>query len=209
MKSKPAFLWPWIKALNVIVQNEPYEPVFGQELPVQVSPWLWISDEASIDEKMSSFPNLGITHVLLTNVMEPGEVEYFRSELEHFGINHHYVGGHDEEGYDMIENHWDECRNFLQHVYDSEGKVVVHCVGGRNRSGLIACAALMVFERITVLDVVKLVKRKRFTLLTNLSFQWQLCLLAAREGLLGPKPEGFSEDPPPSRRPPVGFSENL
>ena len=205
--------WAWIKALHEIVLDEPWEdPVRGQKLPVQLLPWLWLSDQASVEHNMSYLHCLGITHVLSTNAMETHELEHIRSETERFGMQHYAVDGHDEDGYNnkggynMIENHWGECRAFLQEVQESGGKVVIHCVAGKNRSGLIACAAIMVFERLLVLDVVKLAKKKRFTLLTNRSFQRQLCLLAAREGLLGPKPVGFTDDPPPCRDP-IDFSK--
>eukprot|EP00957_Ditylum_brightwellii_P015502 1167309-Ditylum_brightwellii.AAC.1 len=63
-----------------------------------------------------------------------------------------------------------------------------------NRSALIACAAIMILDEMTLLNVVRLVKKKRGYLLTNKSFQRQLCLLAAKESLLGEKPSGYSDD---------------
>ena len=205
--------WAWIKALNEIVLDEPWEdPVHSQKLPVQLLPWLWLSDQASVELSMSGLHRLGITHVLSTNAMETHELEHMKSETERFGMQHYVVNDHDEDGYNneggynMIENHWDKCRSFLQEVQESGGKVVIHYSGGINRSGLIACAALMVFEQRCVLDVVKFAKKKRFTLLTNRSFQRQLCILAAREGLLGSKPDGFTDDPP-SCRGPIDFGK--
>lgn len=41
-----------------------------------------------------------------------------------------------------------------------------------------------------------MLKAKRGTVLTNLSFQKQLCLLAAKEGLLGDKPDGYTNEEP-------------
>ena len=197
-----SYPWAWHKALHEIVLGEPWEePLVGQVLPVQLLPWLWLSDQESLERNAAQLRRRGITHVLSTNAMEPNEFDEFRSTLHRFGIHHHAVHGHDEEWYDMLSNHWEECEEFLRLVKATGGRVVIHCSAGINRSGLIACAAIMVLERRRLLDVVRLVKQKRYTLLMNPSFQRQLCLLAAREGLLGPPPDGFSNDPPPPRKP--------
>jgi hypothetical protein len=47
------------------------------------------------------------------------------------------------------------------------------------------------------LDVVRLLKQKRGLVLSNYSFQKELCVLAAREGKLGDKPSGFTDEPLP------------
>jgi protein-tyrosine phosphatase len=110
---------------------------------------------------------------------------------------HKHVCARDEEGYDMISNHWEECHEFLKQVRDGStgGRVVVHCVAGINRSGLIACAAHLVLERATVLDVVENALKCRGPILWNRSFQEQLCVLACSEDLLGDEPLGFSDKP--------------
>ena len=68
-------------------------------------------------------------------------------------------------------------------------RVLVHCVAGINRSGLIACAAQMVLERQPLLEVVRYCIKQRGSVLWNRSFQrqlCQLCQLTQGEGLLGP-----------------------
>lgn len=187
--------WAWIKAVNEIIVSEPWEPPNGQQLPIQLLPWLWLSDQMSVIKDAQALRSLGITHVLSTNAMPPHGLNFIRDRLRQAGIKHHHVDGLDEMRYDMIGNHWDECWQILQDVRKSGGKIVVHCFAGTNRSGVIACAAVMLSERRPVLDTVKSTKNKRGMLLTNLSFQRQLCQLAAREGLLGPKPDGYTDDP--------------
>merc|ERR1719354_551783 len=96
----------------------------------------------------------------------------------------------------MIGRHWDECHLFLKEAFEvADAKVIVHCVSGINRSGLIACAAVMIFEQLDVLDVVDLGIEKRGMLLWNKSFQEQLCMMAAEHNLLGEKPEGYDDEP--------------
>ena len=88
----------------------------------------------------------------------------------------------------MIGNHWnDDCRAFLERARNQDGaKVIVHCAAGQNRSGLIVAAALVCIEQMSVLDAIKLLKEKRGGMvLTNKSFQKQLCILAMKEGRFG------------------------
>ena len=75
--------------------------------------------------------------------------------------------------------HYDEMRDTV---------VLVHCVAGVNRSGLIAAAALMVNDGVDVVKAVERVKVARGTLLYNKGFQRQLVELAHEEGRLGPHP---------------------
>lgn len=184
--------WAWVRAVNDIVTREPFK---SEKLPVELRPWLYLCDAFTI-LKVKSERGLNwvteITHVLSTNYMPDEKVRLIQSMLGDQGIQHFYVGGIDEEQYDMIGLHWEECKRFLKEAKDSGGKVAVHCLGGHNRSALIASAAVMVLEKTPVLDVVRYVKSKRGIILTNLSFQRQICELAVKEDLLGEKPHGYS-----------------
>ena len=68
---------------------------------------------------------------------------------------------------------------------NTSGKVVVHCVAGINRSGVVATAAYMIATQTPVLDAIKHVHSKRGALLWNKSFVVQLCILARKHNLLG------------------------
>lgn len=184
--------WAWINAVNDILSTGPFEE---SDLPAQVLPWLFISDLGGLCNKMKLM-ELGVTHVLTTNKMYSNEeLEKLKKSLARVGVNHLAVSGEDYPGYDLIGNHWDECRAFLERTRNDKGKkVVVHCAAGQNRSGLIVAAALVVIERMLLLDAVNLLKEKRGIVLTNRSFQQQLCILAEREGLLGDKPEGYKNE---------------
>lgn len=184
-------LLPWIHAVSHVLSTGPFEE--PESMPVQVLPWLYISDIGGLYNKMQLM-ELGITHVLTTNTMYSlEEVEKFQTSLARCGIQHCYVSGEDYPGYDMINNHWDKCRTFLEQVgSDEKNKVVVHCAAGQNRSGLIVAAALLVLEQMPLLQAVQLLKEKRGIVLTNRSFQQQLCLLAQRQGLLGDALVGYS-----------------
>jgi len=186
--------WAWIKAVKDIIDSGPWDE---PKLPVQVLPWLWLSGLMDLHETQRLL-DLSVTHVLTTNkLVSLKEVHKLRSRLNECGIDHCAVPGLDEPGYDMLDQHWSKCRAYLQQVRNKDNqKVVVHCATGTNRSGLIVTAALVAIERMPLLDAVKMLKAKRGIVLTNTSFQKQLCLLAAKEGLLGENPKGYTDKEP-------------
>jgi len=185
--------WAWVKAVRYLIDN-PIPPI--KPVPVEIVPWLFLSDEYAVRDGVK-LRELGVTHVLSVNKMSDNErmLEQLRQRFHSAGIVHKYCPGEDEEGYDMLGLHWEECRGFLQNVRDSGGIAVVHCSAGINRSGLIVAAAYMTLDRKPVLDVVQRCVQQRGMVLWNRSFQQQLCVLAAKEGLLGEKPEGYSDEP--------------
>lgn len=191
--------WAWIRKLNSILDDNiielnPFVPVC-LDLPVQLSPWLYISDESKALDK-GVLQKLGITHVLSMNAVPSYRNRHILDFYESLDIVNLRIHAEDAEGYNLIEKHGEECLNFLRCVQEKEGlKVVVHCVAGINRSGLISCAALMIFEQRNVTDAVKHCRERRGTILSNKSFREELCLFAAKHDLLGEKPEGFSDEP--------------
>ena len=208
-RSKPLPpIQPWLRAVQEIINTEPWE---SQPQPVQLLPWLYLSDIFTVQDldpirNHGALLEHGITHVLTTSTLPtPRQVDDLRRKLASANIQHLYCPGQDFEGYDMIGTHWEQqCRPFLEQVrknhYSNGGnnnksnsKVVVHCLAGMNRSALIAAAAIMVLERKRLLEVVQIIKAKRGTVLVNQSFQKQLCLLAQQEGLLGDLPEEMGD----------------
>ena len=129
------------------------------------------------------------------------------------GITHHTIHAVDEEGYDMIGCHWDECHAFLEKArVDENSKVVLHCVSGINRSGVVTCAAVMLFEQVSIVQAVKHCLEKRKSFHWNKSFQKQLCILAAEHNLLGSKPDGYDDSPMVMKRlppPPIKAFDRL
>ena len=198
--------WAWIRCIRALTdrkQQDCYNESNSVDLPVEILPWLFLSDRTSA-MNMTKLKDRGMTHILSVHAADLREDRYYHNRLEDTGIVHKRIQCEDVEGYDMIGQHWDECLAFLTTVRDqhnvaatihSDGegpppsRVVVHCVAGINRSGLIACAAYMVLERKLLIPTVQYCLRQRGgSLLWNRSFQDQLCHLAQRENLLGPHP---------------------
>jgi predicted protein tyrosine phosphatase len=164
-------------------------------LPVEILPWLFLSDEKNAQDR-KRLTDIGVTHVLSVNGAPEYRCRWSKDFYNSAGIVHKRIHGEDNEGYDMISRHWDECYSFLNQVHEvPNAKVVVHCVSGINRSGLIVCAAQMIFEHLDVLNVVEHCAKQRKRILWNKYFRKQLCLLAAQNGLLGDKPEGYDDEP--------------
>jgi len=210
----PPMPWAWIKAVEEIVESEPWGPADGK-LPVQLAPWLWLSDQRSV-RNFAAMYDIGITHVVSTNSMPSHELRSLKTFLQRNNMQHFYVPGHDESHYDMIGKHWETCRNFLQgaRAESPDCKIVIHCVAGTNRSATIATAALLCLPpaddgqqqpKQMLLDVVRYIKAKRGMVLTNECFRRQLCQLAAKHGLLGDIPAGYTNDPLPTPPPPKDY----
>mmetsp|Transcript_26108 Transcript_26108/g.36807 ORF Transcript_26108/g.36807 Transcript_26108/m.36807 type:complete len:220 (-) Transcript_26108:128-787(-) len=209
MASSNDIPWAWIKCIEDLVNSSKTNSSHMDEPPsppVELLPWLWLSDEFTVQRDIVKFKQMGITHVLSLNGMTPHMSKILKSDIEEQGIIHKHIHSEDEEGNDMIGKHWDECKSYLENVRNNvdNGRVVVHCLAGINRTGIIVCAAQMVLERTPILDVVRhSLDTTCGRLLWNRSFQRQLCMLAMKEGLLGEKPTGYTDDPIVLAPPPV------
>jgi len=189
--------WAWLKAIRHILTTTDDRPSEEPSMstPIEILPWLFISSQSGL-RNTDHLQKLGVTHVLTTNAMSNHQLGSLRATIQDdAGIAHRAISAEDEEGYRMIPRHWVECRGFLSAVRRDGGKVVVHCVAGQNRSALIVSAALVSIERMPLCEAVTKLKARRGTVLTNRSFQRQLCVLASAEGLLGERPDGYTDDP--------------
>ena len=174
-------LWlaPWLEEATRIVFKEGayHEP------PCEILPWLYLGDAASAADP-ATLTGFSITHVL--NVSETDAA--YDLAATRAGVAYKQVDGRDGE--DTLAALWDECWKFVQECRAAkDGKVLIHCVTGVNRSGLVATAALMVHEQMPVLSALRHVRARRGEVLTNGSFRESLVRMAAERQLLGPKPQ--------------------
>jgi len=198
--------WPWTHTLAL--HDEMQLPfVLPVELPVEILPHLFLGDVHSA-RRIEKLKELGITHVL--NVAGEKTANADISYAEH-AIEHLDFEAEDEEGYQMLPLHLASARAFIQEAVKANGRCLVHCRGGVNRSGVLVAAEVMLHEQIPVLEAVRRCREVRgLPYLNNRSFQHQLVKLAQRHSLLGPRPAGFEErcglspapPPPPPRAPP-------
>ena len=124
----------------------------------------------------------GITHVV--NCAQG----YIRTGTDFYKLHdkQKYIGfnAEDHPSYDMMQ-HFDEAFKFIEEAREFGGKVLVHCVMGINRSGLLVIAYVMVHKNMGPLSAAKFVKQKRDgALVINDGFKKQLIQFAEKRGLL-------------------------
>mmetsp|Transcript_862 Transcript_862/g.2364 ORF Transcript_862/g.2364 Transcript_862/m.2364 type:complete len:246 (+) Transcript_862:69-806(+) len=154
-----------------------------RDLPVKIMPHLLLGDRrcASDDSIIESF---GVTHIL--NVAG----KYGASDVSgfsHSSGNYLQINAQDEEGYDIMQ-HLPEASAFIRRALAENGRCLIHCQAGINRSGALACAELMLHEQVSIVDAVTRCKEARGVILSNHSFQEQLVKLARTHELLGDVP---------------------
>ena len=195
--------WAWIKAARDIVRAEPRQQ--PTSMPVELLPWLYLSDMPSV-LKVERLQALGITAVLTTNkIVRQEDLWNMTAKLAEHDIAHGYAGGVDIVGYQMIKYHWLEAAEFIEESLQNDGKdpkIVIHCAAGTNRSALMAGAAMLLFrntdegdDHLTFLDVIRILKQRRGFVLNNVWFIRQLAEFAQTHNKLGPKPDGYSNEP--------------
>ena len=89
----------------------------------------------------------------------------------------------DDESYDILQ-HFEQARQFVDRAKYTKGRCLVHCAMGINRSGAICAAYIMADQQMKLLDVVRLMKQRRGTVLCNRGFQRLLVRFARQRGLL-------------------------
>ena len=152
-------------------------------LPVDVTPNVYLGD-AGCAADLERLKSLGITHVLNCAA---GETRNMSVEYLQNGMQSMAVAAKDNENCALLDGHAD-VEAFLSKARAS-GKVLVHCVQGLNRSGLVVAAAL-VRDGVSVIDAVRTLRARRGNdALSNSNFQYQLVRYAARRGRLGPVPD--------------------
>ena len=179
MDSSPLLLDHIVSKINDLL-NSPTD--VKPNFPLQILPWIYLSSQfaATRYERLKA---MGITHVLTMNAL-PSTEQQNRLEwsFREVGIDQSYVPAYDVEGYKLLEYHWDECEKILRECREANGKIVVHCAMGQNRSALVVGAALMELEGWSLWKTVQHLRSKRGAVLTNQSFRKQLCQLAIRLG---------------------------
>ena len=89
----------------------------------------------------------------------------------------------DEDSYDMMQ-HFQKAYDFIEMARNSGGKVLLHCIMGINRSGILTTAYCMVSKKMGPISAAKFVKKSRSLLLSNEGFQRQLVKFAREKNLL-------------------------
>ena len=99
-----------------------------------------------------------------------------------------------------MTQHVPAANRFMCAAEASDGRCLVHCQAGINRSGFLAVVQLMKSsrERLPLLEALDRCKTARGVLLLNAAFQVQLVRYAHTQRLLGPRPAVAEAAPAPA-----------
>lgn len=174
--------WPYVWAIrheNILSTKQTDD---GITLPTEIMPYLYLSDLKHVRD-VKLLKSMGITHVIN---MASSYCSSGMKRCKKYGIKVLKIDAEDEIGYKILSSHFSEVYNFIESAKNINGKCVVHCVAGVNRSGVIVAAYKMIKERLSVLDVVLHCRLKRGNkFLRNETFQEELVAMARYENLLG------------------------
>eukprot|EP00977_Amphora_coffeiformis_P005173 scaffold1112_cov92-Amphora_coffeaeformis.AAC.9 len=168
------------------------------QLPVDITSRVYLGDAACVagnnnknnnqNNGVARLQALGITGVL--NVAAQTHKRGTLQALEEAGMEYRHIPTQDLVDYPLLAMHGEEIYQALQTMTrHKQSRVVVHCHAGQNRAGLVVAAYVMLTQRLSVLEAVRLVRYQRGnTALVNHGFQEQLVALARTLDLLGPPP---------------------
>ncbi|XP_062858794.1 dual specificity phosphatase 29-like [Trichomycterus rosablanca] len=138
----------------------------------EVWPSVFIGDEETARDRFG-LQKLGVTHVLnaaegLRNSVCTGASYYSDLNMEYHGIEAEDVPSFN------ISVHFFTAADYMRHVLtNTQNKLLVHCVMGRSRSATLVLAYLMIEEKMTLVEAIEQVKRRR-RILPNWGFLKQL-----------------------------------
>lgn len=115
---------------------------------------------------------LGINYILNCASLE---VQLDKNFYEKNGLNVNFLSfpADDDINYDMTQ-HLSEAMNFIEDCRKSNGKILIHCLMGINRSGFITAAHIMEQKHFGIVQTVNFIRSKRGLVLTNEKFLTQL-----------------------------------
>lgn len=176
----------WCRVLAEELAAAPPLPSRPQPQPAQLTDWLFLGgmEEARDWVKLHDHGITGVVNLAPQACRNEG----------HHGYAHVNPGlapqvlvqdALDDGTYPLIDRHLPSVDAFVESIRQKGGRVMVHCHMGINRSATICVAYLMSRHKMRLLDLVRLLVRRRGMVLSNATFVEQLVALAKRLDLLG------------------------
>lgn len=123
------------------------------ERPSPISGSLFIGG-ALAARSVNTLQHVGITHILCLCSNEIGQSDSQYPEL--FEYSNYSISDNEDTN---ISNIFKEAHDFIDHVEQKGGKVLVHCFEGRSRSATVVLAYLMLRKNFTLLEAWNTLKR--------------------------------------------------
>ncbi|XP_056135718.1 dual specificity protein phosphatase 5 [Lampris incognitus] len=141
-----------------------HKPDYDQGKPVEILPFLYLGSayHASRHDYLSDLHITALLNVSRRN-LQPAKGHY----------DYKWIPVEDNHMAD-ISSHFQEAIEFIDHVKQSGGKVLVHCEAGISRSPTICMAYIMRTQRLHLDDAFDIIKQRRTLISPNFSFMGQL-----------------------------------
>ncbi|XP_026170977.1 dual specificity phosphatase DUPD1-like [Mastacembelus armatus] len=138
----------------------------------EVWPNVYIGDEDTAKDKYS-LRRLGITHILNAaegtwNSVDTGPSYYSDMDIIYYG-----VVAEDVPTFNLSQYFFSAAQFIEKTLSNPQNKLLVHCVMGRSRSATLFLAYLMICEKMTVVEAIEHVKKRR-RIIPNWGFLKQL-----------------------------------
>ncbi|XP_068178355.1 dual specificity protein phosphatase 5 isoform X2 [Antennarius striatus] len=140
------------------------KPDYDQGKPVEILPFLFLGSayHASREDYLNSLHITALLNVS-RNDRQPAKGQY----------NYKWIPVEDSHMAD-ISSHFQEAIEFIDHVKQSGGKVLVHCEAGISRSPTICIAYIMRMQQLRLDAAFDIIKQRREVISPNFSFMDQL-----------------------------------
>ena len=166
----------------------PSPPIFDVT-PSMITEYLYLGNLRSA-RNVEELKSIGITHVINTIEKYSHTINSRKESQEYIKLlyekeNMEFMGftSDDDDGYPILD-HFQAVYDFIEKARKNNGKCLIHCVQGRNRSGVLATAYVMIKHKIDPISAVEHVVTKRNHVLSNGSFLVDLLILAKQNNLL-------------------------
>uniref|UniRef100_A0A6Q2YNU0 Protein-serine/threonine phosphatase n=1 Tax=Esox lucius TaxID=8010 RepID=A0A6Q2YNU0_ESOLU len=173
------------------------KPDYDQGKPVEILPFLYLGSayHASRQDYLS---DLGVTALLNVSRRDT------RPSKGHY--DYKWIPVEDNVTAD-ISSHFHEAFQFIDHVKQKGGRVLVHCEAGISRSPTICLAYIMSTKRLQLDEAFDIIKRRRALISPNFNFMGQL--LQFESEVLSSTPLGAATPPEPAAKPtsPCGLAK--
>jgi hypothetical protein len=149
----------------------PHQKRSRHDGPSAICPGVYLGSYDDADS-FGLLADLGITHVVNCAPVNGFGARSFPGELRLQGYCE--IGAEDIAGYNIVQ-HFGVVFDFMHRALEEDGKVLVYCAKGMNRSAAVCVEYLMHSQEMSIACAVQAVAEARGRILTNESFVEQLC----------------------------------
>ena len=169
---------PCLHKMNKILDQ--YFDYVSDEPSEVIDNFLWLGDFED-SKNFALLEKKGIKYILNCAGYEISNVYPTKNGIEKV----FKIYANDRSRYNIVESNLSDCINFIDECKKNNGKILVHCVAGMNRSATMVVGYIVTkYKNVDLLSAVEMVAKKRPWILTNEGFKRQLIQYAHSIGKL-------------------------